>query len=429
AIKALQTDSSGSCAIIETTGNHYVTLDSILLIGTAKLHKSFLTGYLGFKRKGAYSEAKVQNVSSAFSHLPFLTLTQSPAVAFSEDKAALYIYANKQKINKFDAFIGIVPSDNTTSKVLITGSLLLDLHNICTIGENIRLNWQSIQRASQTLDIFTSFPCLFYSSFGVDGAFLLDKRDSSALDLNATAAVRYYLQKTNYLRGFYEYKHSRLLSTDYQDVISLSVEDRDFDANIYGLEFFMQNLDNIFNPRKGYVFSVSASLGKRQIRKNLHLPDSLYNSLALSAIQSCVKAGVSFYFPIKQRWVWYLGSKMGYLYSPQLLHNELFRIGGFATLRGFDEQSIYANLYLTLTNEIRFLFLRDSYLQLFFDAGWFEQRLSSTYVSGFPFGFGAGISFSTKAGAFAFSYALGKHPQNPFKIGSGRLTFGYVAVF
>ena len=90
--------------------------------------------------------------------------------------------------------------------------------------------------------------------------------------------------------------------------------------------------------------------------------------------------------------------------------------------------SISASTYVIICNEIRFLFAKQSYLHAFFDAAGYEKRLDK-YTSDFPFGFGLGISFETKAGIFSLSYALGKQLGNPIKFSTGKINFGYIAMF
>ena len=44
-----------------------------------------------------------------------------------------------------------------------------------------------------------------------------------------------------------------------------------------------------------------------------------------------------------------------------MFQNELFRIGGLKTLRGFDEESIFASVYSIFTLEYRFILEQNSY--------------------------------------------------------------------
>jgi len=422
-------DSVGKIAKITVLKNNFILFDSIIVVGNLKMSKSFRYGYLGLKRGKPYNESVVKDIPSRMQSLPFTNLLRPPSVSFGEDKAALYIYADKQKNNQFDGYLGIVPNDETSGKVLLTGSLTLDLNNVLTTGENLKLNWKRIQILSQNLDIAADFPYLFSSSFGIDGAFQLEKKDTSYLNLNFGVGLRYFIQKNNYLRAYYQFKNSRLIAQEVLASLSALPSNIDYDAYLYGLELNFQKLDYVFNPRKGYAFTLNAALGQRNIIKNSKIDDSFYQNTQLSSTQIQLTGRADMYLPLKKRWVWYVGVKGGYLYGKQLFENELLKIGGLKTLRGFDEQSIWASSYLILNNELRYIFGQRSYFQLFFDIAALEKNSTAEYIFDLPFGFGAGISFDTKAGVLALNYALGRQMNNPIRIATGKITFGYTALF
>jgi outer membrane protein assembly factor BamA len=428
-ISELTHSDSGYNATVSVEKNNFIMLDSIIVGGNLKMGKSFLYGYLGLKRRKPYNESVMGEVPLRMEELEFVALTQPPSVSFSEQAAALYIYANKQKTNQFDGYLGIVPKDEVSGKVLLTGNITLNLNNVFTIGENLKFNWQSIQVLSQNLDIYADFPYLFYSSFGVDGEFTLTKKDTSYLNLNVSVGVRYYLHQKNYVRAYYHYGNARLVNNTSLAYLAALPSDIDYNSHLYGLEFVFHKLDYIFNPRKGYAFSLGTAIGQRVIIKNNNIADSLYKDVRLSSLRMELRGHVDIYLPIKRRWVWYIGIQAGHIQAVQLFENEIFRLGGLKTIRGFDQQSIYASTYGILNNELRFLFGKKSYLQLFFDLSWYERRVSSTYISDLPFGFGLGISFDTQAGIFAFNYALGRQMNNPIRFDTGKITFGYTALF
>ena len=110
-ISDLTPNDSGYTASISIEKNNYIVLDSIILAGNLKLGKSFLYGYLGLKRRKPYNESAMKQVPSRLQELVFADMLQPPGVSFSEKEAALYIFANKQKINQFDGYMGIVPND------------------------------------------------------------------------------------------------------------------------------------------------------------------------------------------------------------------------------------------------------------------------------------------------------------------------------
>jgi outer membrane protein assembly factor BamA len=427
-MNGIEEDSIGKTAKITVQKNNFITFDSIIVVGNLKMSRSFRYGYLDLKQGKPYNESVIKDIPSRLQALPFANLLRPPSVSFGQDKAALYIYADKQRDNQFDGYLGIVPNDETSGKVLITGSLALELSNVFTTGENLKLNWKQLQVLSPYLDIAADFPYLFGSPFGIDGAFQLEKKDTTYLNLNAAVGVRYFIQKNNYLRAYYQFKNSRLMG-EMLDYLSALPSNIDYDAHLYGLALNFQKLDYLFNPRKGYAFALNTALGQRVIVKNAHIADALYQDAQLSSTQIHLTGKADAYCPIKKRWVWYVGAKGGCLYGKQLFENEVFRIGGLKTLRGFDEQSIFASSYIILNNELRYIFGKRSYFQVFFDIATLEKNTTTEYIFDVPFGFGAGVSFDTKAGVFAFNYALGRQMNNSIRIASGKITFGYTAVF
>ena len=107
----------------------------------------------------------------------------------------------------------------------------------------------------------------------------------------------------------------------------------------------------------------------------------------------------------------------------------MFRIGGLRTLRGFDEESIYASTYVIPTIEYRYLFAENSNLLLFTEGAWYENVSNGAYLSDTPFSFGAGVNFETKAGILTMTYALGSQLNNPIDLRNGKIHFGLIALF
>jgi outer membrane protein assembly factor BamA len=107
----------------------------------------------------------------------------------------------------------------------------------------------------------------------------------------------------------------------------------------------------------------------------------------------------------------------------------LFRIGGLRTLRGFNEESIFASTYIIPTIEYRFLFSQNSHLLLFAEGAWYENTSNGLYVSDTPMSVGAGINFETKAGILTLNYGVGNQFGNGFDLRSGKIHFGLVKLF
>ena len=120
----------------------------------------------------------------------------------------------------------------------------------------------------------------------------------------------------------------------------------------------------------------------------------------------------------------------GQIVNDQLFKNDAYRLGGFNSIRGFNEDEFYATTYSFLTTEARLFLDEFSYLSLFGDVAWLKSNYEGVDDSRTPFGIGAGISFSTDAGIFNFVYALGSaQDQKGLNFGQSKIHFGYISRF
>lgn len=416
-------------ANLQMEKNSFVTFDSLILRGDVKLSKSYLYPYLGLRRKKPYNESRIRQIPAKIAELPFVTEARPSGIEFIEDKAYLYLFLNKVKTNQFDGYIGLVPVDETSGKVALSGELNLKLNNVFTLGESIGLLWRSPERYSQYLNVTANFPYLLWTPFGVGVDFVLDKTDTSYLNMNYVVSLQYSFQGNNYIKIYYDHTTSNILNAN---LLVIDIDDpsyMDYKKSLYGVEVAFRKLDYLYNPRKGFSILLNGSAGKRSIVKNSKAEEELYEGLEMSHARYRVTGDIRGYIPMHPRWVLVLDAKSGLLLGPKLFMNELFKIGGIYTLRGFDENSILASSYLIGTGEIRFIFARKSYVNVFFNGGWYERNVVGNYLTDIPFGFGVGVAFDTRAGIFNLSYALGKQFDNPISFKSGKIHFGILLNF
>lgn len=407
-----------------TVNKHeYVTFDSIIVAGSAKLSKSYIYPYLGWRRNRGYRENVVADIPSKLSELAFVTEIKPSAIEFVNDKCYLYLYLDKRKSCQFDGYIGLVPVDERTGKVSVNGELNLDLKNLFKLGEQMSVQWRSTERFSQYLTVHLNFPYLFRTPLGVDGQFVLDKKDTSYLTMNYELGLQYSFWGNSYAKAYFNYAASNVLSAAVlvADTASPLI---DYRKTMYGLEFNIRKLDYVFNPRRGFALVINGSVGQRNIVKNAKATDAFYEGLSMRQTNYRLNVSLQGFIPLRQRWVFVLGANGGTLFGNSHYMNELYRIGGMNSLQGFDEKSIYCSSYAIALAEVRFLFAKRSYINAFFNAAWYERKLMDSYLRDIPFGFGLGLSFDTKAGMFYLSYALGKQFNNPISFKSGKIHFG-----
>ncbi len=424
--------------------NKLVKIDSIIirnnvLPGTKSKSGSdqivapvYVENYIGIRPGDLYNESHIRLISPRLKELPFLREKRPFRILFTEKETKLILELEKKNASQFDGIIGFLP-DPVTGKLLVTGDVNLKLQNKFGRGELIDLSWSSLKPQTQDLKLELMYPFLLSSPFGIDYTLQLYKLDTTYIDVSNTIGVQYLLTGGNYLKVFYTNKNSRLLSTDGLEFITTLPEYADVSTNSYGIGLKQEHFDYKYNPRKGYSLIANTSIGSKVISQNPNLNPVVYQGLTLNSVQYAGDITGALYFPIVGKNVIKIGVKSAFVAGPSLFQNEAFRIGGLNTLRGFDEQSIYATRYAIGTIEYRFLLEQNSFLHLFFDQAYYENtsltRDPNAPEHDIPFGFGTGISFETKAGIFSLDYALGYQTGSPIYLKDGKIHFGIVNYF
>lgn len=417
-------------ATLNLEKNQEFKIDSIIIKGTARIKPKYIQNYLGIKSKSLYNESRIKPISTRVREIAFVTETKTPEVVFGEGRADVYLYLDKKRASQFDGILGVLPSSEEPGKVLVTGELSLKLLSAFKRGELIDLSWRKMQARTQNLNVHLAYPFLFNTPFGLDGTFELYKRDSLYLNLRGIIGIQYHLIGNDHIKIFADIRSTNVLAAStLSSIATLNPDNVDSRTQLYGFGYKMQRLDYRLNPRKGFDLYAEASAGTKKILPDVTVAESRYIGLKLNSFQLNAVLQVAYFIPIPNRSTIMIKANGGYMRSDNLFESEAFRIGGLRTLRGFDEESIYATMFGIGTIEYRFLIDPNSYLFAFFDGAYYENRATNKNITDRPFGFGLGISFFTKIGVFSLNYALGKQFQNPIDFRAGKIHFGIVSYF
>ena len=409
-------------------GNRYI-IDSVNIKGRAKISSRYIENYIGIKPGDVYNEQLINALTTRVREIPFVREARPTQVIFLEDKAVIRLELNERKASQFNGMLGFLPNSDQTGKLLLTGEAVMKLRNSLGRGELIEAEWRRLQVATQRLDINVEYPFILNTPFGIDGEFHLYKRDSTFLNLQRNLGVQYLFGGNNYLKVFVENRSSSLLNTRNLQNITVLPDFADITSNQYGLELQSERLDYRFNPRKGYRLRLKASTGIRNIKQNSAINPSLYEGLQLRTIQWTGSADFDYFIPLGAQSAFVPGLLSHLITGENLFENELFLIGGFNSLRGFDDESIFASLFTMINLEYRYLFEENSYFSLFWNGAYYENTSRNRNIVDRPYGVGVGLSFETGAGIFNISYALGKQFDNPLQFRNARVHFGITSLF
>ncbi len=409
--------------------NKFITIDSIVILGDKiRLNKHYISNVIGIKPGSPYRENVVSKIGLLIAEDPFVKELSPFEVIFTDKSTRLVLILTKQKASNFDGILGIQPQGNT-GKVIITGDVKLGLGNIVGLGEKLNLRWQRLRDKTQQINVSLDIPFLFRTPIGIGYKLEIYRRDTSFNNVEHLLSIPFYINNGSRFKGYFRYFKSSLISlSGYENATSLPPY-LDSKATTYGIGYEITRYDYRLNPSKGWALNVTAGAGTNEILRNQGLENINYDSLGGKATKLEGALDFHYFIHIKGPSTILLRAQAGGMTGDNLSLNQLTRIGGLLTLRGFDEQSIIVSTYGVATAEYRFLFERESYFSLFIDYGWYERNVIDGYFSDMPFGFGVGISFATKAGIFSLNYALGTQQGNPIDFRTGKIHFGFVNYF
>jgi outer membrane protein assembly factor BamA len=440
-LDSIQLDETSFSASLYVDKSVAYTIDSIRVMGDAVLKPLYLQHYLGIKYGSLYNGEKIKSVDKKIRDLTFVKSVQPADVTMTGSGSVLNVYLNKQRSSKVNFIIGFLPDPSRDGKLQMTGDVDLDLKNMLRSGESLILKWQQLQKGSPRLNLGFNLPYVFKSSFGLEGLFDMYKKDSSFLQLSAQTGLQYTFSASKVGKFVVQFQGSNLLaggvdtnlvksSKKLPDIIDMTAVNTGFQVDWY-------QTDYRYNPSSGFEWNASALVGIKKVKPNqdiLSLKDplfdyaSLYDSITTKNYQFNLTARGAKYFLVKKNLVLKVGVQGGFYYSPQIFRNDQYRIGGFRTLRGFDEEGIFTDKYGIGTAELRLISGMNSYLYMFSDFAYTGNSVSSvqnTFISA-----GIGILLETKVGLLNVSYAAGKRNDVPFNLReASKLHLGYINYF
>ncbi len=447
-LDSLQLDADKVSALLKVNKGPLYRIDSIRLYGNAKIANSYLQRYLDITNGSIYSRKKLSGINKKLNELAYVEQEQPFNITLLGTGSVLNLYLKQKKSSQVNALIGFLPNNDQLSskKLLITGEANILLRNALNAGETIGLNWQQIQVKSPRLSLLYQHPYFLNSPVGLDFSFDMFRKDSSFLNVNFLLGAQYVLNSNQsgklFLQRFQTIVSEGGINTplilqyrrlpDVGDVSSWNI----------GVDYDLNTTNYRLNPRKGNEFRIITTIGKKKLKKNSQVVDlkdpndpsfdfeQLYDTVKLSSYQFRIRLIAAKYFPLDpQRHTIKTAFNGGYFNSGTIFRNELFQVGGYKLLRGFDEESQYLSQFAIGTLEYPYLVDRNSYFYVLVDGGWGrnnsrDSRIDHTYI-----GTGLGLAFETKAGIFNLAWAVGKRDDTPFNLRQSKIHIGFVNYF
>ena len=429
-LKNIEIEDSQISATLDYQSGPLIHFGELNIKKADNINPEFLEAYLGVRTGTIYNEKKIAQITSRLQLLPYLSLSGPIETRFQNEVADLYLPLMVQPSNQIDGVLSVLPeAGGGDRKILLTGELNVLLRNLAHSGKMFSLHWQRLQVASQRLDLSYDHPNLIRSPFGFGFNFNLLKEDTLFLNRKANLSVSYLTGKNHRIALLGDWKTSRLTGGH------TSAELADVLVRGGGLQYDWSQVDRLSFPRRGYILSAIGRSGRKTVsfwkEENVQKDQLIY--------QTQVSPQWSGEFSFTQYYMF--GSSLGISHQMQgaalldnhLFLNEMYRLGGLKSLRGFADNWFFASQYALSNLELRWLLEPEasipSHLFVFYDQAWVRQQYQSKNNRDYPMGIGAGISISTRAGLFSLAYALGKSQNQTMSLGTSKVHFGYVSRF
>ena len=392
--------------LVLETGNLRL-LNTIVINGYDKFPEGHKKEMVRLNKNKTFNQENLKKIYSDFEKFRFVSQTKYPEILFTKDTTKVYVYLEKSKPNKFDGFVGF--SNNTNSKLVLSGYLDLLLVNTMNAGEEFSLYWKSDGGNQKTFNLGIGIPYIFKSPIGIKASLTIFKQDSIFQNTRTSIDLGYFFNYNSRLYLGYQSAES----SDIQNKNSAIISDYKNSFVTTNYEFVDYQNSNFLFPEKS---KISAKIGFGSRNSNIKSSQQFFTNIDLSHSlflneKNCIN----------------IKSRNYYLQSDEYIINELYRFGGINSIRGFNENSLQANVFSSLMMEYRYVLAPSIYVHTIMDYGYYKDTVNSK--SGTLLGLGIGLGLLTKNGLFNIVYANGSAKDQVIKLSNSIVHISFKSNF
>lgn len=379
-------------------------IHKLIFKGYQNFPNSFTKNYFNINNETLFNKNKLEEISKLSKNLDFATEIKSPETLFTKDSTFVYVYLKKRKGSSFDGLINF--SSNENGKLKFNGYIDLTLKNTLNKGESLKLLWNNFGDERQEFSLTIKTPYIFNSKISPELSFSLYKQDSTFLNTAFNSKMLYNLNSRTKVGITYNSENSDELTGGKTNNI------KTFNNYFFGFQFEYIIPKNDFFSNDKFKININPNFGKRKTE------DNTSNQIKIETL-------ISYIWDISERNSVSIRNKTGYLNSDNFIKNELFRIGGTNSIRGFNEQSIFTDSYTYFNIEYRYLTSQKSYLYTILDLGIVKLQSKEENL----LGIGLGYLFTSKNSIINLSTVLGKNSSQGFDIKNSKLLINWISYF
>ena len=280
----------------------------------------------------------------------------------------------------------------------VYGTIDLKLNNVFNSGESMEIKWLSSQNNSKSLDASIRTPYVFNTALSIAYTFVIHKQDTTFSSVSHLLATDYSISTNQQVGFLIENLRSNKISTTGLDNIN------DFHSLFYGTSYSYTVTNNHAFFNKKFYLKSQVSQGKRNDLRQYKIANRF-----------------EYLIPINDKNNILLKNTTEILFSNNYFENELFRIGGSQSIRGFDEQSFLTDKFSFFNLEYNYLINKNTFISVLSDVGLLNLTHKNSLIN--LYSFGVGFSQKMRIGQLGVQYFIGNTNISPFSFNQSKLHF------
>ena len=380
-------------------------IDKVIVKGYENFPKNFIKNIFKPGKSNSLDVDKALSLANKIDKTGFARNIKDPEILFTKDSSSLYLYIEKIRRNTFDGFLSF-DTDENSGRINIEGYAKINLINTFNGGEKINFDFRSQKNQDRSLNSDVYIPYVFGSPLNLKYGLNLIQKDSS------------YTSNENLI-------DIDMVFGNIRSGLGLQTNKSTSEEAIENVENFKSKLINVFSEY--IILDDSDQLIPELFKISLRYGSGLKEQSGEKTNFSKYSVELHRKFNLSSKFKLQSSITRRKINSKNLVNNELLRFGGYNSIRGYDENSIFTDGYTLLKTSLNYYLNDTIYIYTIFDLANYSNEildLDEDIYSG-----GLGFSSRTENGIISISYSKGNRWGNSFNLKNAKINVIFITFF
>ena len=380
-------------------------IDKVIVKGYENFPKNFIKNIFKPGKSNSLDVDKALSLANKIDKTGFARNLKDPEILFTKDSSSLYLYLDKIRRNTFDGFLSF-DTDENSGRINIEGYAKINLINTFNGGEKINFDFRSQKNQDRSLNSDVYIQYAFGSPLNLKYGLNLIQKDSS------------YTSNENLI-------DIDMIFGNIRSGLGLQTNKSTSEEAIENVENFKSKLINVFSEY--IILDNSDQLIPELFKISLRYGSGLKEQSGDKTNFSKYSLELHRKFNLSSKFKLQSSITRRKINSKNLVNNELLRFGGYNSIRGYDENSIFTDGYTLLKTSLNYYLNDTIYIYTIFDLANYSNEildLDEDIYSG-----GLGFSSRTENGIISISYSKGNSWGNSFNLKNAKINVIFITFF